>query len=137
MKKFQQYINEKLKLDDINKMKHHINWVDVNKIKSITDLEEGNLVKTYSGKVYIVVLTEMIDKVQPVYTSYNYVLARKNPNVCVDEPASFFYMGFESYMKHFPQTNARTEDYKITNISFRKKHYKNIEEFNVDAKKYL
>ena len=61
MKNFNEYIDEKLKLSDISKMKSSSQWVDARTLK-YDDLQEGYVLEVRKGVKYVIAPTENVQK---------------------------------------------------------------------------
>ena len=123
MKKFQQYINEKLKLDDISKIaKNH--WIDASKL-TLDDFKEGNIIQTGDNCLYIVVPKKLFPRsvTLPRYINDEFIFATLDYSI-----GSVDYMSFESYKNHYPFTDTHNYKFKILRIYNRKKSYKNPQE---------
>ena len=120
MKKFDTYINEKLKLDDISKL---IKWVDAKSV-SYDNLQEGCVVQLKNGMRFVVVSQELASQCMDfltVYKSDEYILFRKKGLF----NAEYGYMRLVHYKDKFPKYKYNDHEWDIEKVYLRKKNFAN------------
>ena len=122
------YINEKLKLSDINRDNIDGRWVDANKLKE-KDLEEGNIVLLENGNYYILAKDYIAGKL--VKDKYlfkdDYLLIRKNEDNLYGYSFINFTTGYKNFLFHDRHTT-----FNIVKVYQRKRNYKNTKELKDD-----
>lgn len=141
MKNFNEFINEKLTLNDISKMSNR--WVDANKL-SFDNMKEGCIVETAENEAhpndkidnnnrYIYVSAELAEPLLGIEpdTKTGYVFLQKNKEI-----GDFAYLSADEYVDAFPkfQKSYSYTDYTIKKVYIRKKQYKNSNELEKDLK---
>lgn len=137
MKDLSNYLTEKLKLSDINKdYLYDGEWLDVKNFKGIEDLKEGNIVKMESGKLFVVVPTDLAKRLprepRDFITDYDYFMIRFEKTLSGSPMYPRMY--FESYKHDFPYSGSYKIEFKIKEINTRIKKYKNLHDLEEDIK---
>ena len=117
MKPLNDYINEKLKLSDINKDKlYDGEWIDAKHLK-IKDLKSGNIIQVKDDNTrYICVSIEVAkERFRLLSGKYNYDL------IFVSDHGT--YLGLDSYINTWPK-NENIDTLDIVRVNRRIKYYK-------------
>lgn len=127
MKKFQQFINEKLKLSDIDKMQPRGKWVDANNIK-FEDLKEGYILELLNGKKYIIIPGIFAKKIfiNSIINASNFYMIRTN-NIT---DSNYSFIQLYEYKQNYPNGFISP----IIKVYMREKEYKNVEAIKQDLK---
>lgn len=128
MKNFIDFINEKLTLNDISKMKLGGRWVSANTIQ-FEDLQEGNIIETMNNERYICATHKIANQ-------FLHISSQNDPFVfiCIRDFSSYGYMNYDSYCETFPKTRLGNKQFTIKRVYTRKKSYKTAEELEKDLK---
>ena len=130
MQKFKEFVNEKLTLDDISKMKSNGKWVDAENIKE-EDLQEGNILEIADSRYLAINPRNSANPINILqyYKKDSFIFIRENNlfgNI-------YSYIPLSEYSKNFPYHNASSK-WDIIKINTRRKEYKNQEEVIKDLK---
>ena len=130
----ERYINEKLKLSDINKDNlYSSQWIDAEEF-SYKKFKLGNIIQTSNGNVYILVREDIVNQLLntnfPNYKAVedNYVFIRNK----FSRSAKYGYIEKISYKNNFPYTNSMGENLRIVKIIPQNKDYNNVNELKRD-----
>lgn len=119
----ERYINEKLKLSDINKDKlYDAEWVDADTLK-FADLEEGNIVEVRNKRRYVVIPRSLITPWQKSWVKY----------ILITQDGSLNHL--EDYVSKFPKVSDYGDEWDIVKIYTRKRHYTSKAEVKDDTQK--
>lgn len=122
MKNFNEYINEKLTLNDISKMKSPSQWVDANRLK-FADLKEGYIVECRNKRRYVVVPRSIL------FTHKSRV-----KYILITEEGAVNHL--EDYVNQFPKVNSGySDEWNIVRVYTRNRHYADKSEIDEDIKK--
>lgn len=124
MKPLNDYINEKLKLSDINKDNLDDRWIDANHLK-IKDLKSGNIIQVKDDNTrYICVSIEVAkERFRLLSGKYNYDL------IFVSDHGT--YLGLDSYINTWPK-NENIDTLDIVKVNTRIKSYKDYSDLARD-----
>lgn len=123
MKNLNEYIDEKLKLSDISKMKSPSQWVDANRLK-FADLKEGYIVELRNKRRYMVIPRSFLTLKSKPGIKYILISQQGTTN------------HLEDYVNQFPKVNSGySVEWDIVRVYTRNRHYANKSEIDEDIKK--
>lgn len=128
IQKFEEYINEKLTLDDISKMNPKGNWVDAKSIR-VEDITVGSIIEVAMGYKYIYIPTELAKK----QCGWNwavgdFTLIRRD----MGSISTYGYLHFRYH--NFPKYD-NENNFNIVKIKLREKDYTTKKEIDTDLDK--
>lgn len=128
MKPLNNYINEKLKLSDVNI--HRPEWVDAKKF-TLDDLEEGYIIETKEERYnrYIWANTKVANKLFKFPKPGKYIFVQGDRYFPSD--SIYSYLDTDNY-KAFPIH--LDDDFTAVRVFTREKHYENVDELKKDIK---
>ena len=131
IQKFNEFINEKLTLNDISKMKYQAAWRDASKFK-LQDLEEGDIIITneqiFNNK-YIVITRDLFNELTHARLKGGQELLF----VCNDDNIHYSHLLPQYYTDNLKDMDGNTE-YDIIKVYKRPKKYTDINELKQDLK---
>lgn len=128
----ERYINEKLKLGDINRDNIDGRWVDVNKLK-FDDLKEGNIVELNNGDRFIIINGTLG---KSIFTANN--IEKEDKLLISSDPGTrsgFFYIRLNNWKAVFPKyANNGTvfpDKLSIKRVYIKEKVYTNVKDLRI------
>ena len=128
MKTLTEFINEKLKLDDIPKLQKGGKWVDAKELK-IDDICEGNIIVSRENNKYICITVDLAEKIFfKIFSNYKfkYVFVRKDRL----SPVRYVYLEFKNT---FPKHDTYSA-LDIMKVNTHKRSYKDVADLENDFK---